>query len=327
MIKNLPTEKEIISKWEVGDIDNPIVSISCLTYNHDKYIRDALAGFLIQDTIYAYQIYVLDDASTDNNVNIIKEYQSKYPNLFQCFFLKENTWQKPNRLQIAKPYLDARNRGKYIAMCEGDDYWTDPLKLQKQVDFLESNPEYSMCVHNAIVHFEDVENRDYFFNPANQKSIITTEDLIEKWSFATASILFLARFQPDIDNEMSSRIHNADLFLALMVSLHGPIKYIPDVMSVYRRSIYAIKNKSFRKPGKNFNRHYILDKMIELLKIFDNLSNGKYNKQVESKIEQLKNTKKRDERYYHMPILKYFKPNKIHQFLKRSLFKSEYVKT
>ena len=144
MIKDLPSEKEIISKWEVGDLDNPIVSISCLTYNHEKYIRDALEGFLMQDTTYAYQICVLDDASTDDNVKIIREYANKYPNLFKCFFLEENTWGKQYRLERAKPYLEDRDKAKYIALCEGDDYWTDPFKLQKQVDFLEANPEYGM---------------------------------------------------------------------------------------------------------------------------------------------------------------------------------------
>ncbi len=290
-----------------------LVHVFMVTYNHEKFIAQAIESVLMQKTTFKYKIIIGEDCSTDRTGEIVKQYTNDYPDKIASFINKKNLGIKNNVSQVFKACT-----AKYIAMLEGDDYWTDPYKLQKQVDFLEENPEYTMCVHNAIVHFEDVENRDYFFNPADQKSIITTEDLIEKWSFATASMLFVASLQPNRDNDILSRIHNGDLFLALMVSLHGPIKYIPNVMSVYRRSIYAIKNKSFRKPGKNYNRHYIIDKRIELLNIFDNLSKGKYTNQIEDKIEHLKKSRKRAESYYRWPFTKYFSP-KVYQFILRKL--------
>jgi len=139
--------KVIEHNWNDNTI--PMVSVHCVTYNHELYIRDALEGFLMQKTTFPIQICILDDASTDDNVKIIKEYANKYLNLFKCFFLEENTWGKSNRMEMAKPFLDACNEGKYIAMCDGDDYWTDSLKLQKQVDFLEENPEFSFCFHQV----------------------------------------------------------------------------------------------------------------------------------------------------------------------------------
>ena len=147
-MREFRTEEEIINSWD-GDSAKPIVSISCVTYNHEKYIRDAIEGFIIQKTTFPFKIFILDDASTDHNVEIIREYESKYPKLFSCFFLKENTWGKPNRRDKVKPFLEARDEGKYIALCEGDDYWTDPYKLQKQVDFLEENPNHYFCFHKV----------------------------------------------------------------------------------------------------------------------------------------------------------------------------------
>ena len=151
---------DIEHNWSDNTI--PMVSVHCVTYNHEPYIRDALEGFLMQRTTFPFQICILDDASTDSNVEIIKEYAEKYPNIFKCFFLEENTWGKQNRMEMAKPFLDACNEGKYIALCDGDDYWTDPYKLQKQVDFLEANSEYSFCGSEIIIEDEKGKYLDKF---------------------------------------------------------------------------------------------------------------------------------------------------------------------
>ena len=297
-------------------MDKPLVSIFMMTFNHEKYIEQALDSILMQKVDFIYKIVLGEDCSTDNTRDIVVKYAKNYPDRFQLLLHNTNIGAVNNQIEV----LNNCN-GKYIAMLEGDDYWTDPYKLQKQVDFLENNPEYSMCVHNAIVSFEEDESRNYFFNTANQKTIITTEDLIEKWSFATASMLFLTSLQPNVPGDISSRIYNGDLFLSLMVSLHGPIKYMPDMMSVYRRSTCATKNKSFRKPGKDYNRHYIIDKRIELLNIFDNLTKGNYTNQIEDRIEELRKSRKGMELYYRFPIIKYLRPKKIFEFLMRRLFK------
>src|SRR5690606_24868156 len=116
----------------------PLVSICCITYNHVKYIRQCLDGFLIQKTNFSYEIIVHDDASTDGTAEIIKEYVKRFPNIFIPICQTENQHSKGIRGVFAK-FVFPKSNGKYIAMCEGDDYWTDPLKLQKQVDILESD--------------------------------------------------------------------------------------------------------------------------------------------------------------------------------------------
>lgn len=133
----------------------PLVSICCLTYNHAPFIRKCLDGFLMQETSFPVEILIHDDASTDGTVDIIKEYTEKYPDRIFPLFEEENQYSKPHHKHLDL-YNYERARGKYIAYCEGDDYWTDPFKLQKQVDFLEANPEYSVCWHRrSFVNEED----------------------------------------------------------------------------------------------------------------------------------------------------------------------------
>ena len=121
-----------------------MVSVCCITYNHAKYIRDAIEGFLNQKTTFLFEILIHDDASTDNTAQIIREYELQYPQLIFPIYQKENQFSKGNSNNTLK-FNVPRARGKYIALCEGDDYWTDPNKLQKQVNFLETNPDYSLC--------------------------------------------------------------------------------------------------------------------------------------------------------------------------------------
>ena len=126
---------------------NIIVSICCLTYNHIDYIRDTIEGFLMQETNFPVEIIIYDDASNDGTTEIVKEYSSKFPDTILPIIQNENQYSKINEAVTAR-YVYPIARGKYIAYCEGDDYWTDPLKLQKQVDFLEKNLDYILCTHN-----------------------------------------------------------------------------------------------------------------------------------------------------------------------------------
>ena len=129
-----------------------MVTIRCITYNHEPYIRQCLEGFVMQKTNFRFEAVVHDDASTDGTAAIIREYAEKYPDIIKPLYETENQYSKHdgslNRI------MNAHMHGKYIAMCEGDDYWIDPLKLQKQVDFLEKNPEYSFCCHRFQMYNE-----------------------------------------------------------------------------------------------------------------------------------------------------------------------------
>lgn len=127
----------------------PLVSICCLTYNHASFIKACLDGFLAQKTDFPIEILVHDDASTDGTDAIIRDYAERYPQIIYPLYEDENQYSKGMQNEMDIVYNYARARGKYIATCEGDDYWTDPLKLQKQVDFLEEHPDYSVCFHRC----------------------------------------------------------------------------------------------------------------------------------------------------------------------------------
>lgn len=131
------------------DQNVPLVSICCLSYNHAPFLKECLDGFLMQQTNFEYEILIHDDCSTDGSDEIIREYASKYPEKIFPLYEEENQYSKGMESVIDIAFNYNRARGKYIAYCEGDDYWTDPLKLQKQVDFMESHPDYSVCFHRC----------------------------------------------------------------------------------------------------------------------------------------------------------------------------------
>lgn len=128
----------------MSDSPNILVSIVCITYNHEPYLRKALDGFLMQETDFSVEIILAEDCSTDGTRTICEEYAAKYPDKINYIFRDHNVGYNENEFEAM-----CAAKGKYIAYCEGDDYWTDPLKLQKQVDFLESHPEYSVCWHRC----------------------------------------------------------------------------------------------------------------------------------------------------------------------------------
>ena len=130
--------------------DHVTVSVIVLTYNHEKYVRQALDSILMQKTTFAYEILVGDDASTDGTAEILKEYQKKYPNIFRLFLREKNIGATKNSYELL-----TSAKGRYLATCEGDDYWTDPNKLQLQVDFLEKHPDYIGCAHRFMIVDDD----------------------------------------------------------------------------------------------------------------------------------------------------------------------------
>ena len=156
------TEAQVIGGWNENDISKPIVSIRCLAYNHKKYISRALDSFLSQRTSFPFEIIVHDDASTDGTTDIIREYEEKYPSIVKPIYEKENMYSKD--WNCVEKSIDACIKGKYVAICEGDDYWCDPLKLQKQVEFMERHSNCYLCTHNTKFHYVDGSKKDHNFN-------------------------------------------------------------------------------------------------------------------------------------------------------------------
>lgn len=209
----------------------PLVSISCITYNHEPYIAQTLDGFLMQKTDFPFEVLIHDDASTDRTADIIREYEKKFPNLIKPIYQKENQYSK-GFTSVSATWNFPRAKGKYIALCEGDDYWIDENKLQMQVDFLEKNPEYGMCFHDAVVVNELENEVDSFSYHVIEKDYSATE-LFENWVVPTASMLFkkeiLCYKLADRKNFIAG-----DIVLVEQACVYGKVHGFKKKMSVYR---------------------------------------------------------------------------------------------
>lgn len=216
-------------------MNKPKLSVICITYNHKNFIRDCLNGFIIQKTNFPFEVLIHDDASTDGTTDIIREYVQKYPDVLIPFYEEENQFKK---YDFCRYVLYPRIKGNYVALCEGDDYWTDPTKLEKQVDFLESHKDYSLCFHPVKVHWEDERTGDTLF-PSEEyrfyKISLDMHDLLKHNFIQTNSAVYRWRFHNDSLDLIPSNILPGDYFLHLLHAQVGKIGFLPDVMAVYRR--------------------------------------------------------------------------------------------
>ncbi len=211
-------------------MENPLVSVCCITYNHEGFIREALEGFLMQKTGFPVEILIHDDASTDGTAEIIREYQQKFPETIKAVFQTENQYSQGKHV-ISSLFRMAL--GKYIALCEGDDYWTDPLKLQKQVDFMEAHRECSISCHKVVVRHDDSSTGDVIFPNIIGNQVFSKEDLYKSRFIRTASTLFINSGISKLI-EISDGIASGDAALFYYYAQLGKIGFIDDCMAVYR---------------------------------------------------------------------------------------------
>ena len=231
------------------EVANPLVSILCVTYNHKDYIAQALDSFLMQKTNFKFQVIVGDDCSTDGTTDILKEYAKKYPDIIKPIFRKKNIGATKNSLEV---YSNAKT--PYVAICEGDDYWIDEYKLQKQVDFLETHPDYSICFHPVKVVYEgfDFEGTDEIYPTQKMIKSGTTFELLLKTNFmCTNSIICRSIFRnTKYEDCVPKDAQPGDWFISLLHAKEGKIKMLPEIMAVYRRhpqGVWSDSIKSFDK--------------------------------------------------------------------------------
>lgn len=226
-MRNLRSEQEIMANWK-GDLSKPVVSVCCIAYNHELYIEDALEGFLIQETDFPFEIIIHDDASTDKTADIIREYSSAYPNIIKPIFQTENQFSKLKMQMIFEVYKKCK--GKFIAVCEGDDYWISSNKLQLQYSVLKDREDYSMSIHNAY-RIDERTGEKSLFNPKSIPKTLTSLDVVmRRWFSPTASFFFR---NADEFPKIPSNV-NGDIFILYESSLRGSIYYLDDILSVYR---------------------------------------------------------------------------------------------
>jgi len=265
-------------------MSNPLVSVRVVTYNHEKYIAQCLEGILMQRTNFPFEVIVGEDCSTDNTRKIVFDYQAKFPEKIRVITSEKNVGGMENAIR----FQQACN-GKYHALCEGDDYWIDPLKLQKQADFMEAHPEYSMCCHDALVVRDDKNATPRYYFDASIPDVIEIKDLLRlNLAIPTASMFARADAFASIP-EWRKRILYGDLLLRLWCAHHGKIKKLTDTMSVYRVHPSSLMAHSL----VNTSAHYEL--ILEIYQKFDAETDYQYATMIKNAteaIEEEKNFKK-----------------------------------
>lgn len=275
------TEKEIISSWN-GDINQPMVSISCITYNHEDYIAEAIESMLMQQTSFPFEILIHDDASTDKTAKIVKKYETAYPNIIKAIYQKENQYSKG--IKVGK-FNRNRAKGKYYALCEGDDYYTDRKKIQKQTEFMEDNPEYSLCVHSGSIVTYEKELIKYV-RPSEFDKEYTTQEIINGGGglFVTNSMLFRKEFYQELAPfQKASPV--GDYPLTIRLSLYGKVKYLDENMSAYR---YMLKGSWSEKNSIDVEyRKEHARKIINMFNSLNQYTDYKYKEIINEKIKKL----------------------------------------
>ena len=268
------------------------VSVYCMAYNHGKYIRDALEGFVNQKTNFKYEVIVHDDASTDNTADVIREYAGKYPDIIKPIYQKEN--QHSKKVKIIKTYILPKMSGKYVALCEGDDYWTDENKLQLQYDAMEQHPECSMCAHYVKVEKMNANNR-VGYNPEvpsrkrqleegvispGQMITIIVEDFIQ-----LSSVFMRAdHYREYMDNkpEYAIALPVGDTPLCLYMAVKGSLYFMDKTMSTYRKGVEGSWTARIQNDKEKHKLHR--QRYIRGLELYKEFLNGKYEKEIEHAI-------------------------------------------
>lgn len=264
----------------------PKVSVVLLTYNHEKFIAQAIQSILMQETNFNYEITIIEDCSTDSTRDIIFDFQKRDPDKIRLVLAEEN--QNDNRAW-GREILNARS--SYIALLDGDDYWISPHKLQKQVDFLENHPECSICFHNVYVVYEDEDIEPhpfhmwkpiYHISKFLPKSTSTLEDIVAGNFIQTCSVMFRAR----LFDEFPSWFYNfpiGDWPLHILNAEYGNIGYLDEMLGVYR-----VHSGGLWSGSMSANRRFDdIEKMIYMYEMINCHLNFKYNEKIRKSVTYL----------------------------------------
>lgn len=259
----MPTENEVMRSWRSEAGSSPVISIMCFSYNHEKYIKDAIDGFLIQKTEYPFEIIVHDDASEDSTTKIIQGYVENYPNIIKLVAQSTNQYSKGEwPYALAIPHCS----GEFTAVCEGDDYWTDPSKLQEQVSFLRNNPEYSFSSHSVEFIFDGiVEDQKNYIHPG--KNDFNFEEVLRMPIFMALNSL-VYRTQLFVDPPVwVKELLGGHKALIYILSSKGMVHHFHKPMAVKRRNPggITVTQKEFRRKSKYKNSVLLLEYLKKYL--------------------------------------------------------------
>lgn len=264
------------------------VSVWCVTYNHEKYIKEALDGFLMQKTNFKFQVVIGDDCSTDKTTEIIQEYVDQYPDLFVFLKREKNIGARANSLEVRRLL-----RGEYVALNEGDDYWTDPHKLQKQADYLDAHPECTLCFHPVKVIDQINHGPDTVFPSDLIGTKFSIADLVERNFIQTNSVMYRWQFHDAEDAALESDLVPEDWYSHILHAQFGEVHMLDETMAVYRKhstsmwssfeshnarmEVYGLKHlKFFRSVNKLLGHYYHLPLLNSMKNMFVTLGDQFY---------------------------------------------------
>ena len=283
----------------------PVISIICNTFNQENYIAEALDSFLMQKVNVPFEILVHDDASTDRTPEIIREYEINHPDIIKQIYQTENQYSKG--VSITPKIQIPRAKGKYIAFCEGDDYWTDENKLQKQLDFMEENPDYTLCCHAYSMVNKDgslIEERfDFAENcDVQMKNLIGNQLLVPQFATHFLRTDCISQFTGEFLGKKSQ-----DTVIRIFCATKGKIRYFNQNMSCYRRFTEGSWTMRVGQNAKQMAEQ--IRSYIPFLEKLNEYTSFKYEKDINTEI---------DDRYFKSDLLE----NNYKAAIKRKAFKS-----
>ena len=263
--------------------DRPFVLVRCMTYNHEKYIEDALKGFVMQKTDFPFLAVVIDDCSTDGTADIVRRYEAQYPDIIKGIYLPHNF---RSRREDKRPYYQEYiDKATYWAECEGDDYWTDLYKLQKQVDYMESHPECAICFHPVMVHDQQT-GEEYQDTLTKVPQITTIHDLARLSNYIhTPSVMY--RYNPKVSETMSQlgKLGVGDYLFHMLYAQYGNICKLPDYMAVYRQGVGVWTGPNSDGEKNMFTWIVAISKLSSVLQ--DNEAKRLIDEQIDSMVGEL----------------------------------------
>lgn len=260
-----------------------LVSVNCVSYNHEDYIKDAIESVLMQKTNFKYELIIGEDCSTDKTKEIVVEYAKSYPEIIRLITAEKNVGARENGTRIRKA-----SRGKYIAICEGDDYWLDPYKLQKQVDYLEANPDCTFSFHNAYLdqaNKKETEYKETLINRQNahyygENTNYNAGELALLGFIPTSSFIYRKEFLDNPPEWFYSAVVS-DNSVKLITTSHGYAHFINEIMGAYRIGVKNSMMDKWRKERGNKDKQLALSKgYIKLYDNFNQYSGYKYESQI-----------------------------------------------
>lgn len=257
-------DEEFLGRDKTVNHQDPLVSVCVPAYQHEEFIAECLDSILMQKTNFPFEIVIGEDESSDRTRDICIEYAKKYPDKIRLFLRDRKTSQLYDEngellCRFNVKWLRKSARGKYIALCEGDDYWTHEYKLQKQVDFLETHPDYSVCFHNAEVIYSSKPDTHPF--STIQEGEYTGVDIYETRLIPTASVVFVAECIENKDYVFNANFFFGDLILFLTLAESGKLWYFNEIWSVYRKHSGGMMHDVFDDP-ENVREFIIHHKQI-----------------------------------------------------------------